>query len=56
MPWSPLVAGDEQPSVSSSIHVWTEPLCLNLLGPGNGHGTYLDRLYDLAPKTCCGLS
>ena len=38
------------------IYVWTEPLCLNLLGPGNSHGTYLDRLCDLVPKTCPGLS
>ena len=38
------------------IYVCTEPLCLNLLGPGNGRCTYLDRLCDLVPKTCHGLS
>ena len=32
------------------IPVWTEPLCLNLLGPGNGHVTYLSRFPEPIPK------
>ena len=33
-----------------SMNVWTEPLCLNLLGPGNGHVTYLSRFHEPIPK------
>ena len=36
--------------VGDDIDVWTKPLRLNLLGPGNGRCTYLDCLYDLVPK------
>ena len=32
------------------IHVWTELLRLDLLGPGNGHVTYLDHFRDWVPK------
>ena len=32
------------------INVWTEPLRLNLLGPGNGHVTYLGRFSEPIPK------
>ena len=32
------------------MYVWTELLRLNLLGPGNGHVTYLDRFRDRVPK------
>ena len=33
-----------------NIYVWTEPLRLNLLGPGNGHVTYLSRFPEPIPK------
>ena len=33
-----------------SMNVWTEPLRLNLLGPGNGHVTYLSRFLEPIPK------
>ena len=32
------------------INVWTEPLRLNLLGPGNGRVTYLSRFPEPMPK------
>ena len=32
------------------MYVWTEPLRLNLLGPGNGHVTYLSRFTEPIPK------
>ena len=32
------------------IYVWTELLCLNLLGLGNSHVTYLDHFRDWVPK------
>ena len=32
------------------IDVWTEPLRLNLLGPGNGRVTYLSRFHEPIPK------
>ena len=33
-----------------NINVWTEPLRLNLLGPGNGRVTYLSRFSEPIPK------
>ena len=32
------------------INVWTEPLRLNLSGPGNGRVTYLSRFPEPIPK------
>ena len=32
------------------IYVWTEPLRLNLSGPGNGRVTYLSRFPEPIPK------
>ena len=32
------------------VYVWTEPLRLNLLGPGNGRVTYLSRFPEPIPK------
>ena len=43
-------SGVNDGSIRTVMHVWTEPLRLNLLGPGNGHVTYLDRFCDLVPK------
>ena len=38
-----------------TIYVWIEPIHLNLLGLGNGHGTYLGRFHDQYLKTHCRL-
>ena len=32
------------------IYVWTEPLRLDLLGPGNDHVAYLNRFHEPEPK------
>ena len=34
----------------ADMYVWTEPLRLNLLGPGNGRVTYLSRFPEPIPK------
>ena len=36
--------------VKKFMNVWTGPLRLNLLAPGNGHVTYLSHFHEPVPK------